>query len=524
MKPEDLLSKENWVSGDNTDRLLCYFTTAIRSWDRTSVLQTVGWIFLLWHVYSWTYNLTFHPCAKLPGPLLWRMSQLPNLYYTWLGTKHLKVMEFHDQYGDIVRLAPAFISIQSPNSVKEIYGHGSKFEKGMFYTRGPIEKQALVSIASATEKQTHARKKRLISHAFSDAALRSYEKALENKVDLLCTQLQDPSSFHGEYKNMSRWFSFLTYDIMGELVFDQQYNMLTDDSGHYIQDVIDVFQHGQTILGTVPWIEQWGLAPLLFIKTMSNIMKFRKYVDDQVAQRVKDEKSGNGSDDIFRLLLNHRDKDTGESMDFKELSDEAVVLIIAASDTTATALAATCFYFARYPECYDKAKEEIRTTFSSVSDIANGPKLMGCRYFRACVEEALRLCPVVPGHLFRESPIDTTVDGHLIPARANIGVPGWSMHRREDIYPEARVFKPERWLNRSDEDLATLRSVHFPFSKGPRACIGKNLAYNTIYLTLARIAYRFEIESQDELPLEFHVKDHFAAGGKEGPFLKFTPV
>jgi len=66
-------------------------------------------------------------------------------------------------------------------------------------------------------------------------------------------------------------------------------------------------------------------------------------------------------------------------------------------------------------------------------------------------------------------------------------------------------------------------SAPLPFSYGPRACIGKNLAMSTIYLTMARIAFLFEIESREELPLEFHVKDHFAAGDKNGPFLKFIP-
>ncbi|KAF6832296.1 cytochrome p450 family protein [Colletotrichum plurivorum] len=451
------------------------------------------------------------------------MSQLPNLYYSWLGTKHLKVMELHKRYGDAVRIAPAFISIQTPNAVKALYETGSRFEKGMFYTRGPIKTQALISIASATEKHVHARKKRLISHAFSDAALRSYEGVLADKVGLLCRQLQDAGSFDGEFKNMSRWFSYLTYDVMGKLIFDREYNMLTGDDDHFILDVIDAFQHGQVILGTVPRIEQWGLAPLLFVKVMSSIMKFRKYVDGQVAQRIADEKAGNGSNDVFRLLLNHRDAVTGEHMDFKELSDEAVVLIIAASDTTATALAASSFCFARYPECYRKVQAEVRDAFPNPDDIKNGPRMMGCRYLRACVEEALRMCPVVPGHLPRETPVDALVDGHVVPAGAYVGVPGWSMHRHEAYFPDPTIFRPERWLEGTEDDLARLRSVHFPFIKGPRACIGKNLAYNTIYLTLSRIAHMYDIESRDPLPLEFHVKDHFAAGGEGRALFEVYP-
>lgn len=62
---------------------------------------------------------------------------------------------------------------------------------------------------------------------------------------------------------------------------------------------------------------------------MSAMSKFRTNVDKQVSKRIGDESAGKGSDDIFRLLLNHKDKTTGEKMGFKELSDEAVVLIIA---------------------------------------------------------------------------------------------------------------------------------------------------------------------------------------------------
>lgn len=62
---------------------------------------------------------------------------------------------------------------------------------------------------------------------------------------------------------------------------------------------------------------------------MADNKRFRKYVDDQAAHRIAVEKSGQGSQDIFKLLLDYKDKNTGESMQFKELSDEAVVLIIA---------------------------------------------------------------------------------------------------------------------------------------------------------------------------------------------------
>lgn len=142
----------------------------------------------------------------------------------------------------------------------------------MFYTRGPKEKQLLVvscvslqtdelgtkilakNLASTTDKAVHARKRRIISHAMSEAAVRSYEPVMLDKIRLFCKQLADPTTFGGEYKNMSRWFSYLTYDIMGTLTFSQSYDMLTKDDHHFIQPLIDAYQHSQVIVSAaLPW-------------------------------------------------------------------------------------------------------------------------------------------------------------------------------------------------------------------------------------------------------------------------------
>ncbi|THC96850.1 hypothetical protein EYZ11_003674 [Aspergillus tanneri] len=454
--------------------------------DLNDAIKTGLLLAVLWKIWDWVYNLYLHPSARYPGPLFCRMSILPNLYYAWKGTKHLKADELHRKYADVLG---------------DIYGSRSQFEKGTFYSRGPKESQVL----------TRQR----------EAAVRSYEETVLGKIRLFCHRISDSTAFGEEYKNMSRWFSYLTYDIMGNLTFGHDYGMLTRTDDHFIQPLIDTFQHSQVVLGVVPWVERWGLAPLLFVNILLAVRRFRKYVDNQVNHRIAEEKAGRGPEDIFKLLLSQTDKNTGERMEFKELSDEAVVLIIAASDTTGTALSGLSFYLARYPECYAKLKQEVRSTFSTVEEIVSGKKLLQCKYLRACVEEALRMSPGVPGYLVRESPKDATIDGHFIPANTQIGVPGWTMHRNPEFFPDPQVFKPERWLTESEAELQRLRSVHFPFSYGPRACIGKNLAYNTIYLVIARIAFLFEIESSEPLPLEFHVKDHFAAGEKNGPYLKF---
>lgn len=133
------------------------------------------------------------------------------------------------------------------------------------------------------------------------------------------------------------------------------------------------------------------------------------------------------------------------------------------------------------------------------------------------------MSPGVPGFLTREAPEGASIDGHYFPPHAQVAIPTWTMHRSPEVYPEPQVFKPERWMVETDAELQRLRSAFYPFSLGTRGCIGKNMAYNSIYLIAARLTFLFEIESRDPLPLEFHVKDHFAAGEKDGPYLKFLP-
>lgn len=112
----------------------------------------------------------------------------------------------------------------------------------------PCLLKTLKNIASTTDKMVHARKRRIISHAMSEAALRSYEPTIIDKIGLFCKQVQDPNTFGSPHKNMSRWFSYLTYDIMGTLTFSQSYDMLTKDDVHYIQPLIDSYQHSQVIV------------------------------------------------------------------------------------------------------------------------------------------------------------------------------------------------------------------------------------------------------------------------------------
>lgn len=179
---------------------------------------------------------------------------------------------------------------------------------------------------------------------------------------------------------------------------------------------------------------------------------------------------------------------------------------VTGGDTTATALSGLFFYLSRNLEVYKKLAREIRTTFTSGTDIQGGPTLSGCRYLRACIDETLRVSPPVTGTLWRELAHEEeaipnappfTVDGHVIPPGTQVGVNIYSLHHNSNYFPDPFAFKPERWLETDEDVLRRMHSAFCPFSLGARGCAGKAMAYLEMSLVVAKTLWYFDFETAD---------------------------
>lgn len=154
---------------------------------------------------------------------------------------------------------------------------------------------------------------------------------------------------------------------------------------------------------------------------------------------------------------------------------------------------------------------------------------------KACVDEAMRLAPPVPGLLPREviAKEGATIDGIHIPVGTVVGTPCYALHHYEKYYPQAWKYLPERWLDAPEEQIEEARSAFAPFSIGARGCIGKGVAYMELRLAVARLVWTYEmrkrkVEGKGEVwregfkvkDGEFPLQDHFTSV-KEGPVVEF---
>lgn len=168
-------------------------------------------------------------------------------------------------------------------------------------------------------------------------------------------------------------------------------------------------------------------------------------------------------------------------------------------------MAATIFYLTRSEDALRKVVEEVRSKFNDVEDIVHGAALSSCTYLRACIDEAMRISPSVGGIPPREVLTGgITIDGNAIPAGTVVGVPHYTLQHNDSYHAEPTRFVPERWLEgaanplnggrpTTAQDVALTNSAFCPFSIGPRGCIGKNLAYVEMTLTLARTIWLYDM-------------------------------
>ncbi|TQV94417.1 hypothetical protein V2A60_002552 [Cordyceps javanica] len=200
-----------------------------------------------------------------------------------------------------------------------------------------------------------------------------------------------------------------------------------------------------------------------------------------------------------------------ETSDPVELRSQLINILLAGRDTTASTLG--WFFYtmgqARHQHIYKRLREAILEEFGTYRN----PKpitfegLKNLTYLQWCVNETLRLYPIVPMN-GRSAVKDTVLpvgggpDGRspiLVKKGQDVGYSVHVMHHRTDLWgADADEFRPERWEKRKPG------WDYLPFNGGPRICIGQQFALTEITYVVARMLQRFDELDGSTLPAESH--------------------
>ncbi|KAI9725117.1 MAG: hypothetical protein M1828_003459 [Chrysothrix sp. TS-e1954] len=463
------------------------------------------------------YRIFFHPLNKFPGAF---MARVTSLWYTSqvlnADAPH-QLVRLHQKYGDFVRVGSSDLSTSHPKATDAIYGQGTKCTKSMFYDfEAPY-----TSLFTSRPRQLHDKRRRTWSPAFSDKALRGYEKRIRGYGDKLTGQL---GSFSGQPVNVSKWFNFYSFDVMGDLAFGESFHTLERGEQHW---AITLLNAGLEPLGLM--LPTWLFRLIVAIPgATTDYWKFINYCSQQLDKRWNESTSSpelfgkasnidlqrkSGTPDISSTLIEpfKSTKPTGRELLY--LQADSRTLIVAGSDTTAAALTHLFLYLAEDRSRVERLREELRPYVDENGDVEHR-QIQDCDYLNGCLWETLRLNPPVPTMMPRLTPPEgITIGDTFVPGSMAVWSPPYVVSRNERCYTDAKSFIPERWF--SKPEMVKEKTAWAPFSAGVYGCIGKPLALLELRTITTKIITKFDVAlapGEDGSRLLYKTKDHFTLG------------
>ena len=131
--------------------------------------------------------------------------------------------------------------INTTSALKDIYGgsRNGNLQKAPHYKY--LHQGQACSSSSAIDKDIHARKRRVVAHAFSDHALKALEAFMLVNVDVWCkllAQQSDEKATWAEPVDMARSANYLTFDVLGDLAFGKSFGLLQSPANRWLPEIM----------------------------------------------------------------------------------------------------------------------------------------------------------------------------------------------------------------------------------------------------------------------------------------------
>jgi len=318
----------------------------------------------------------------------------------------------HEKYGEVVRIHPDELSFIGPSAWQDIYCSRPQLPKPEIGVLRPGN--GVPSVATTDSIEDHARQRRIIGHALSDRALREQEYILKNYTDHLIQRLHEQVKESQDGKttvtDISRWYTYTTFDTIGDLEFGESFHSLDNREEHpWVSFIFNGLKYGMIFTAFhhfPPLKAEWLVPRSIQEKAREHYMWAYTRIEQRLQQKTD-------RPDFMHYVLENNGGEKGMSRE--EINSNATLLILAGSDTSATTCTSVTWFLVKNPSTLEKLKREVRSSFKSFDEITvtTAAKLP---YLHAVIQEALRLHPSgpisVPRQVDRPS---VTISGHPVP-------------------------------------------------------------------------------------------------------------
>ncbi|RHZ67349.1 cytochrome P450 [Aspergillus thermomutatus] len=489
------------------------------------LLTLVGTVF--YFLVQSIYRLFFHPLSKYPGPKLTAITFLYEFYYDVIkGGKFLfQIEKMHERYGPIVRINPRELHIKDPSFYDEIYaGAAHKRDKDPQFV--PIFGSPLSAIATVNHDH-HRFRRNIVNNFFSKKAVTDLSPVIEERVLKLMQRFQEAYDSKSAIQ-VDAAFAGLTADVITHYAYGKHWGFLEDQD--FRSDIRAATSEG---VSAVHWVRFFPILVTVFRTIPTQVMsliqpgktalfEFQKAIFDHGAQsQFKRDESPRT---IFDRLTDP--SIPPEERTLARVQDEAFIILGAGTETTGRTLAIATFYMSNEPRIWKKLQDELRSNvLPTPSSTTTWAELEKLPYLNAVINESLRLSYGLVMRLPRIAPTETLkYKDYAIPPGTPVSMSAYFVHRDPSIFPDPQIFRPERWMEAADQpDRLTKYLV--AFNRGTRICLGMNLAYIELFMTIAYMVRRFDMAPYETTMEDIRIVRDYAMGfPKHGELTVFTEV
>ncbi|MEC3956547.1 cytochrome P450 [Nocardia sp. CDC153] len=382
--------------------------------------------------------------AYPPGPPLPRAVQSA-LYAKWRG---VLLRASARRYGEVFSLrlvapyAENLVVFSRPEHIRAIFAadpadlHAGEGNRLLIHIMG--EHSLLL-----TDEDEHARARRLLMPAFVGSSLRGYRTLVDAIAKTHVDRWASGSTVH----TLDR-MNDLTLDVIMQVVFG-----LTDENRR-----AELAPRLRRIVNINPIIFfGWKYPRLRRFGPWKRFDDNQNAIDELLYNEIVERRAhpdlDGRSDVLSRLLAVGSGENPADApLSDAELRDQLVTLLLAGHETTASALSWACHELAAHPDIQERARRAAH----------DGDE----KYLEAVLKEAMRLHTVIAA-TGRKLTRDYTIGGIDLPKGTVVSTSILLAHHRDEAFPDALSFRPERFL---DGEVAA--NTWLPFGGGVRRCIG----------------------------------------------------
>ncbi|CAG4917172.1 unnamed protein product [Colias eurytheme] len=378
--------------------------------------------------------------------------------------------------------------VHSPELARNILIKDSANFRDRFVRSGASDPIGSLNISLIKEPQWSIIRRRLTT-VFTASKLKAFQNLYDTKSNELIQRIE--SSKDKTKINLRNLFTDYTTDIIGTAAFGVKTNAtLTGEDPMRV--VTKAFMNFDLYRGLC-WSSIFFIPELVDIFRFSLFPKwatdyFRKVLRIASEQRKEENRDLLNPKDLLDALLSLKDRD--------DVSDDIIVanaamLLFGGFETSGSIISFACYELAFRPEMQDKLYAELVQVKNDNEDGLDIAKLAELQFLNCIIKEALRKYTPM-GWLDRVASKDYKIDDKLtIPAGMPVYINAIGMHYNEDLFPQPKEFRPERFLPENEKDIK--QATYMPFGEGPRNCIGQRFGLVTVRHALANMVLKYKL-------------------------------